>query len=216
MVWWPRIVRVTRLSAVTALLLAAGCATLRSVPPAKVGAEQIGEASWYGRYHHGSRTASGEIFSMHQLTAAHPTLPFGTRLRVTNLSNGRSVDVRVNDRGPHVGGRIIDLSHAAARALGAVGSGVVQVRVRVLALPSRSLWEGGIAEAETNGAPACYWRRSYAEVIAFHSVLGGLSRAVGLRQGSMSTVMTQGQSHPDEQESTDGDEDDGKREPMGS
>ncbi len=135
-----RLARATRLAPVLALLLlAAGCATLRPPPSAKVGARQIGEASWYGAYHHGRPTASGETFDMDKLTAAHPTLPFGTRLRVTNLNNGRSVDVRVNDRGPFVGGRIIDLSYAAARALGVLGSGTVPVRVRVLALPVRRI-----------------------------------------------------------------------------
>jgi len=120
-----------------ALLVASGCATLRVGAPVEVGAEQVGVASWYGAHHHGRRTASGEVFDMYKLTAAHPTLPFGTRLRITSLDNGRSAEVRVNDRGPHVDGRIIDLSYAAARALGATGPGTVPVRIRVLALPAR-------------------------------------------------------------------------------
>jgi rare lipoprotein A len=103
---------------------------------------QTGRASWYGHPHHGRLTASGERFDMHALTAAHPTLPFGTRLRVVNLDNDREVDVRVNDRGPTVPGRIIDLSYAAARALGAVGPGIIPVRLTVLggdhALPAAS------------------------------------------------------------------------------
>ena len=86
-------------------------------------------ASWYGDDWQGRLTASGEPFDMHDLTAAHPTLPFGTWLHVTNLRNGRSVTVRVNDRGPAVRGRGIDLSYAAARALGAVHRGVVPVRI---------------------------------------------------------------------------------------
>jgi rare lipoprotein A len=86
-------------------------------------------ASWYGEEHHGKPTASGEPFDMHALTAAHPSLPFGTLVVVTNLRNGRSVTVRVNDRGPFVRGRGIDLSYAAARALGSVGAGVVPVRI---------------------------------------------------------------------------------------
>jgi len=120
-----------------ALLVARGCATLRVGAPVEVGAEQVGVASWYGAHHHGRRTASGEVFDMYKLTAAHPTLPFGTRLLITSLDNGRSAEVRVNDRGPHVDGRIIDLSYAAARALGATGPGTVPVRIRVLALPAR-------------------------------------------------------------------------------
>lgn len=91
-----------------------------------------GSASWYGEPHHGRLTASGERFDMHALTAAHPTLPFGTRLRVVNLDNDRAVEVRINDRGPAVPGRIIDLSYAAARALDAVGAGVVPVQLTVL------------------------------------------------------------------------------------
>src|SRR5262245_18771443 len=86
-------------------------------------AEQTGQASWYGRQHHGKRTASGEIYDMYQLTAAHRTLPLGTRVRVTNLENGRTVDVRINDRGPFVRGRLLDLSRAAAERLGAIGDG---------------------------------------------------------------------------------------------
>ena len=92
----------------------------------------VGKASWYGRFHHGKRTASGEIFDMYALTAAHRTLPLGTRVRITNLSNGKSVVVRVNDRGPQRDGRIIDVSRAAAAALDAVADGVFPVQVVVL------------------------------------------------------------------------------------
>jgi rare lipoprotein A len=118
----------------------AGCATARGpvgMSPKKVspGTVQAGEASWYGERHQGRRTASGELYDKNQLTAAHPALPLGTLVLVTNLQNGRSVEVRVNDRGPTVGGRIIDLSYAAARALGAVAAGTVPVSVRVLSGP---------------------------------------------------------------------------------
>lgn len=94
-----------------------------------------GIASWYGREFHGRRTASGEIYDMHALTAAHRTLPFGTLLEVYNLDNGRSVQVRVNDRGPFVKGRILDLSRAAAEELGMVTAGLARVRIAVLAWP---------------------------------------------------------------------------------
>jgi rare lipoprotein A len=113
----------------------AGCAVVRPSPPPSASAERTGEASWYGRPFHGRRTASGEVYDMYKLTAAHPTLPFGARVRVTSLSNGRSVEVRINDRGPAVRGRIIDLSYAAARAIDSVGAGVFPVRLRVVALP---------------------------------------------------------------------------------
>jgi rare lipoprotein A len=91
-----------------------------------------GRASWYGDFHHGRLTANGEVFDKNALTAAHRSLPFGTRLRVVNLENDREVEVRINDRGPVVPGRVLDLSYAAARALGAVGSGVIPVRMTVL------------------------------------------------------------------------------------
>ena len=117
------------------LVLLAGCTVVRPSPPPSASVERTGEASWYGRPFHGRRTASGEVYDMYKLTAAHPTLPFGARVRVTSLRNGRSVEVRINDRGPAVRGRIIDLSYAAARAIDSVGAGVFPVRLRVVALP---------------------------------------------------------------------------------
>ncbi|MBE7369012.1 septal ring lytic transglycosylase RlpA family protein [Ramlibacter sp. HM2] len=86
-----------------------------------------GRASWYGLKFHGRRTASGEPFDMNELTAAHQTLPFGTRVRVLNVDNGREVVVRINDRGPRIRGRIIDLSKAAAAALGFQRAGEARV-----------------------------------------------------------------------------------------
>jgi rare lipoprotein A (peptidoglycan hydrolase) len=88
-----------------------------------------GVASWYGPGFAGKLTANGEIFDPSELTAAHRTLPFNTHLRVTNLANGRSVTVRINDRGPFSGGRIIDLSRAAAEQIGMIGSGTARVRL---------------------------------------------------------------------------------------
>jgi rare lipoprotein A len=86
-----------------------------------------GMASWYGGRFHGRRTASGERFDMYALTAAHPTLPFGTRIKVRRLDTGQEVEVRINDRGPHARGRILDLSRAAAEALGVLQSGASMV-----------------------------------------------------------------------------------------
>jgi rare lipoprotein A len=83
-------------------------------------------------YTEGQQTASGEKFDTHDLTAAHPTLPFGTRLRVTNVATGRSVTVRINDRGPYVPGRVVDVSRSAADALGIVGSGIAKVKLDVV------------------------------------------------------------------------------------
>src|SRR5215510_641931 len=96
---------------------------------------QYGLASWYGRERHGRRTASGEIFDSNQLVAAHRTAPFGTYALVTNLANRRTVQVRINDRGPAVAGRLVDLSYAAARQLDMVHVGVTRVKVEFLAAP---------------------------------------------------------------------------------
>jgi rare lipoprotein A len=90
---------------------------------------EVGTASWYGEYFQGKETASGEPFDMQALTAAHPTLPLGSFVRVTNLRNGRAVVVRINDRGPVVEGRIIDVSYNTARVLGFEGRGLQRVRL---------------------------------------------------------------------------------------
>ena len=141
---------IPRLAAALILVaLAAGCARTHKEPPTagpapavstpvaralppEPRAIQTGKASWYGNAHHGRKTASGETFNMNALTAAHRTLPLGTRVLVTNLANGRSIEVRINDRGPMVPDRIIDLSLGAARALGGVGAGVFRVRIAVV------------------------------------------------------------------------------------
>ena len=92
----------------------------------------VGVASWYGRRFHGRRTASGALFDMNALSAAHRTLPFGTLVEVTNLANGRAVNLVINDRGPFVRGRVIDVSHHVAGLLGFRGQGTARVRVRVI------------------------------------------------------------------------------------
>lgn len=91
-----------------------------------------GQASYYGQKFHGRTTANGERFDMHGLTAAHRTLPFGTRVRVTNSRNKQSVTVRINDRGPFTGGRVIDLSRSAASKIGMIKSGVAPVNIEIL------------------------------------------------------------------------------------
>ena len=96
-----------------------------------IGFEQRGVASYYGPGFHGNPTASGEVFDMDGMTCAHRFLPFGTSLMVRNLDNGREITVRVNDRGPYVAGRIIDLSRGAARELGMIESGIASVLIRV-------------------------------------------------------------------------------------
>ena len=104
-------------------------------PRIAVGTAEEGLASWYGHPYHGRPTTSGEIYDMEKMTAAHRTLPFGTRVQVENLFNGREVEVHINDRGPFVEGRIIDLSRAAARRLEMLGPGTARVRLRVVRLP---------------------------------------------------------------------------------
>ncbi|MDO4642809.1 MAG: septal ring lytic transglycosylase RlpA family protein [Cardiobacteriaceae bacterium] len=96
------------------------------------GFEQQGPASWYGNPFHGRKTANGETYDMNELTAAHKELPLGTKVEVTNLSNGRKVVVRINDRGPFHGNRVLDLSKAAAQELGTLNAGVAQVQIRAL------------------------------------------------------------------------------------
>src|SRR5262245_23926764 len=91
--------------------------------------ESLGTASFYGKGFHGRKAANGEIFNMHAMTAAHRSLPFGTRVQVTNMKNGRSVEVRIQDRGPYVRGRVLDLSFGAAEALDMVGSGLAKVKI---------------------------------------------------------------------------------------
>ena len=94
-------------------------------------------ASWYGPTFQGRETANGEIYDMSGLTAAHPTLPFGTMVRLTNTHSGRSAVVRINDRGPYVSGRDIDLSYQAAAKLGIIGAGVARVKMEVLEVPKQ-------------------------------------------------------------------------------
>lgn len=105
---------------------------LLALAPLCAQASYTGEASWYGPGFYGNRTANGEVFRPGTMTAAHRYLPFGTRVRVTNLDNGRSTVVRINDRGPYYGGRIIDLAHGAAQRLGLTSSGVARVKLQVL------------------------------------------------------------------------------------
>lgn len=144
--------RVLRAALCVAALCLAGCATrvpaqenegaaapaLPEAAPATGASAFVeeGVASWYGLAFQGRRTASGERFDMNAMTAAHPSLPFGTWVEVRSPHNGRSVTVRINDRGPHVAGRIIDLSHAAARSLGLLGFGTKKVVVTVVDAPA--------------------------------------------------------------------------------
>lgn len=108
----------------------------RAKGDAALSGPEVGLASWYGNPYHGRQAADGEIYDMEQLTAAHRTLAFNTVVRVENLENARTVDVRITDRGPFVGGRVIDLSHAAAKAIGIIGPGTARVRLSVVGVPA--------------------------------------------------------------------------------
>jgi rare lipoprotein A len=136
-----------------ALALAASAAAL----PAEAGRAEEGLASWYGGKFQGRRTASGEIFDTRRLTAAHRSLPFGTQVLVTNLTNGKSVTVRINDRGPFVAGRVIDLSLAAAAAIGLAGKGVVPVRLEVLAPGAAAAPRAADGRSRAAGQPAAVY-----------------------------------------------------------
>jgi rare lipoprotein A len=159
-------VRLTLVLAVVILIVCPGAAW-----SGEAGVEE-GLASWYGGKFQGRRTASGEIFDTNLYTAAHKSLPFGTVVRVTNLETGRSTLVRINDRGPFVAGRVIDLSQAAAAAIGMTGSGVARVRVEVIP-PG----EGAPAGSEPSyliqlGA---FRNREYAEAIAREALSRGFA-----------------------------------------
>jgi len=122
-------------SFISVFLLAAmlvGCGAIFGTGMPCKGRPQTGTASWYGKKYHGRKTACGEIFDMHKLTAAHKKLPLGTMVKVTNLKNGKCVVVKVNDRGPFVRGRIIDLSYAAAEKIGMLKDGITKVKIEVI------------------------------------------------------------------------------------
>ena len=107
----------------------------RAPVPVQVGQTETGLASWYGHPYHGRAAANGEIYDMEKMTAAHRTLPFNTWVRVYDLDNSKTTDVRIIDRGPFVDGRIIDLSHAAAQEIQMIGPGVARVRIEVIQAP---------------------------------------------------------------------------------
>ncbi|MCU0226580.1 MAG: septal ring lytic transglycosylase RlpA family protein [Bryobacterales bacterium] len=142
------------------LLLASGCAKRKrgpSVPVSRrpsiaavMGATEEGVASWYGNPYHGRRTANGEVYDMERMTAAHPSLPFNLWVRVLNLDNGQQTTVRINDRGPFVKGRIIDLSRAAARAVSMLGPGIAKVRITVIPAPVQ---EPDLSRPSPSGSP---------------------------------------------------------------
>jgi rare lipoprotein A len=143
------------------------------VLPTSAGYEARGVASWYGRDFHGLSTSSGETYDMHAMTAAHTTLPLPTWVEVTNLVNGKRVVVKVNDRGPFVANRLIDLSYAAATALDMVGTGTTRVEVRTVAPPLDAFRAGSAVAASaspTQATVAVPAERMFLQIGAFAEV----------------------------------------------
>ena len=183
-------------SALGLLLIAGGCAHRQTAPvtaaelvPPEPGTVERGEASWYGHPYHGRRTASGERYDMHQLTAAHRTLAFDTWVLVTRRDDGRSVEVRINDRGPFISGRMIDLSWAAARRIGLDVDGVAPVSVEVIGhhRPAERLPPIPAAEDEL-AEPTCWW----VQVGAFAEEGNARRAAARLESASERAVIVEG------------------------
>jgi rare lipoprotein A len=139
-----------------ASLFTSACGSRRAaatVPSARIGASQEGVASWYGEPYHGRRAANGEIYDMDKPTAAHPSLPFETWVRVRSLDNNKNTDVRITDRGPFAKGRIIDLSRAAAREIDLIRNGTARVRITVIE-PPRSYLNGRQFTIQVSSLPS--------------------------------------------------------------
>jgi rare lipoprotein A len=151
---------------------------MTSVSP---GWTETGEASWYGPGFNGKRTASGEVYDMEAMTAAHRQLPFGTRVRVYNLDNGREAVVRINDRGPFAHGRIIDLSKAGAREIGMLGTGTAEVQLEIVDAPaplSCSLVQVGAFADSDNAEDLARQIRRRGETVRIDRADDGLSRVL--------------------------------------
>ncbi|MFC5080639.1 RlpA-like protein precursor [Vibrio thalassae] len=119
------------------ITLLGGCASTAAIDSQKTqnyskAHQLVGQASWYGNQYHGKRTASGERYNMRAYTAAHKTLPFGTIVRVTNTANGKTVDVKINDRGPFVKGRVIDLSRQSFEQIASISKGIAPVKIDII------------------------------------------------------------------------------------
>jgi rare lipoprotein A len=184
------------------LFMLSGCSGLwratttvpqRPVPPPLTSSRplQTGVASWYGPGFHGKQTSSGEIYNQYDLTAAHPALPLGSRVMVTNLKTNQSIEVRVNDRGPFVGGRVIDLSYAAAKSIGVYEPGTAPVRIEVLSAAAPILKVtyavqlGSYADAEKASALKAQFVNRYSDVY-ISPMSTGLLRYYQVRLGPFS------------------------------
>ena len=161
----------------------------RPPTPAVIGSVEVGVASWYGHPYHGRQAADGEIYDMETLVAAHRTLPFNTWVRVTNLTNSKTIDVRIIDRGPFVDGRIIDLSHAAAKAVDLIGPGVAKVRLEIIPPPPQQRQTVAVAPATE---PEVYGVQ--VGVFAFKVNAERVQQDMQTRYGTARLVARQGQS----------------------
>jgi rare lipoprotein A len=169
-----------------------------------------GVASWYGAPFHGRRTSNGETYDMHEMTAAHRTLPFGSIVRVTNLRNGKQTEVRINDRGPFVANRVIDLSESAARAIEMMGPGTAPVRLEIVSGPNPQIGYFGVQvgaflspdNADRLKAQLSA-RYSSVSVVTFESPNGTFYRVrVGRLPSEEAARQLAGQLHNDEQFTT--------------
>lgn len=153
----------SRLFLILLLIFVASCSTLRAGSVI-----EQGQASWYGPGFHGNRTANGEVYNQDALTAAHRTLPFNTLVQVTNLNNGQSVTVRINDRGPYARGRIIDLSREAARRIDMIEAGIAPVKLVLIESekPLQTRGEGNIREEQFTIQLASFSSRGDAEAFS--------------------------------------------------
>lgn len=170
------------------IALLAGCSAVSNTGIPHIGKVQFGMASWYGEEFHGFRTTCGEEYDMHKLTAAHRILPFGTLVRVTNTKNGRSVIVRINDRGPWKPSRVIDLSYAAAEKIGMINDGVARVRLDIIDRQSgMASWYGEEFHGRQTASGEIY---DMNQLTAAHSQLpfGVLARIINVENGEVVTV----------------------------
>lgn len=161
---------------------------------------QEGLASWYGPKFHGKLTANGEIYEMDDLTAAHRTLPFNTRIRVTNQSNGKSVDVRVNDRGPYVGDRIIDLSRGAAQAIDMIDDGVGHVRLQLLQTGDREVNSANASSRENFTVQLASFDSHNQALLEAEQIVGAEVVPVQIARETIYRVYYGNFPHPDEAE----------------
>ena len=185
--WLARILA-RYISVIMLATLLVGCGALCNSGMLDTGDTQIGMASWYGEKFHGCITTNGEIYNMYKLSAAHRTLPFGTLVRVSSLENNKSVIVRINDRGPWIPDRAIDLSYGAAKKIGMVDEGVVRVRLDIIGEQTgTAAWYGKPFHGKTTASGEIY---DMNKLTAGHCALpfGSKVRVTNIENGEVVTV----------------------------